>query len=162
MRISEISIERPVLASVMSLLIVVAGVVAFLMLPVREYPDVDPPEVSVTTVYPGASPETVETTVTEPLEQVLNGIEGIRSIDSTSAFGRSSINVEFEAGRDIDVAATDVSNAILRAVDLLPALRTRSCGSISTETTTRPSTSRTSRTASCARPSSSCQEWPGR
>jgi Cu/Ag efflux pump CusA len=66
-RISEISIERPVLASVMSLLILVAGLAAFVMLPVREYPDVDPPEVSVTTVYAGASPETVETAVTEPL-----------------------------------------------------------------------------------------------
>ena len=120
MRISEISIERPVLASVMSLLIVVAGTVAFVMLPVREYPDVDPPEVSVTTVYRGASPETVETTVTEPLEQVLNGIEGIRTIESTSGFGVSLISVEFVVGRDIDLAATDVSNAIQRGLRDLP------------------------------------------
>jgi len=119
-RISEISIERPVLASVMSLLIVVAGAAAFFLLPVREYPDVDPPEVSVTTVYPGASPETVETTVTEPLEQVLNGIEGIRDIESTSGFGTSVISVEFVVGRDIDLAATDVSNAIQRGLRDLP------------------------------------------
>jgi multidrug efflux pump len=118
--LSGLSIQRPVLASVMSLLIVVAGAAAFLALPVRELPDVDNPLVSITTVYLGASPETVEATITEPLERVLNGIEGIRSIDSSSAFGMSAINVEFEAGRDLDVAATDVSNAVLRAVDRLP------------------------------------------
>jgi multidrug efflux pump len=104
----------------MSLIIVVAGVAAFFALPVRELPDVDNPLVSISTVYLGASPETVEASITEPLERVLNGIEGIRSIDSTSAFGVSAINVEFEAGRDLDVAATDVSNAVLRAVDRLP------------------------------------------
>ncbi len=120
MKLSDLSIERPVLATVMSLLIVVVGGVAFFALPVRELPDVDRPLVSVSTTYLGASPETVEASITEPLERVLNGIEGIRSIDSQSAFGVSSINVEFEAGTDLDVAATDVSNAILRAVDLLP------------------------------------------
>ena len=120
MRLSDLSIQRPVLASVMSLLIVVCGGVAFFALPVRELPDVDRPLVSVSTAYLGASPETVEASITEPLEQVLNGIEGIRSIDSQSAFGSSSINVEFEAGTDLDIAATDVSNAIQRAVDVLP------------------------------------------
>ena len=120
MKLSDLSIERPVLATVMSLLIVVMGSVAFFTLPVRELPDVDRPLVSVSTVYSGASPETVEATITEPLERVLNGIEGIRNIDSQSSFGGSSINVEFEAGRDIDLAATEVSNAVLRAVDRLP------------------------------------------
>ena len=120
MKLSDLSIERPVLATVMNLLIVVVGAVAFVALPVREFPDVDRPLVSVSTTYFGASPETVEATITEPIERVLNGIEGIRSIDSQSAFGTSAINVEFEAGRDIDLAATDVSNAILRAVDVLP------------------------------------------
>ncbi len=120
MRLSELSIERPVLATVMSLLIVVAGASAFFALPVRELPDVDNPLVSVSTSYPGASPETVEATIVEPLERVLNGIEGIRSIESSSAFGVGSIDVEFEAGRDLDLAATDVSNAVLRAVDRLP------------------------------------------
>ncbi len=120
MKLSELSIERPVLATVMSLLIVLAGAAAFVALPVRELPDVDNPLVSITTAYPGASPETIEATITEPLERVMNGIEGIRSIDSQSAFGQSLINVEFEAGRDLDVAATDVSNAVLRAIDRLP------------------------------------------
>jgi len=119
-RLSELSIERPVLATVMNLLIVVAGAGAFLALPVREYPDVDPPQVSVTTVYQGASPETVESTVTEPLEQVLNGIEGIRNIESTSGFGTSVISIELVVGRDIDLAATDVSNAIQRGLGDLP------------------------------------------
>jgi len=119
-RLSDLSIQRPVLATVMSLLIVVAGAVSFFALPVREYPDVDNPLVSVTTVYPGASPETVEATITEPLERVMNGIEGIRSIVSRSEFGVSGIDLEFEAGRDIDVAATDVSNVIQRALDRLP------------------------------------------
>ena len=120
MRISELSIRRPVLATVMSLLIIVAGTASFFALPVREYPDVDNPLVSISTVYLGASPETVEASVTEPIERVLNGIEGIRSIESTSAFGVSAINVEFEAGRDIDVAATDVSGAVQRALGRLP------------------------------------------
>jgi multidrug efflux pump len=119
-RLSDLSIDRPVLASVMSLLIMVAGVVGVFSLPVREYPDVDTPIVSVSTVYPGASPETIEATVTEPLEQVLNGIEGIRTVRSVSSFGQSSIDVEFEAGRDIDLASMDVSNAVQRALGDVP------------------------------------------
>ncbi len=93
MRLSDISIERPVFATVMSLLILVAGGAAFFSLPVRELPDVDSPVVSITTLYVGASPETVEASVTQPLEDVLNGIEGIRNIDSLSAFGVSTVNV---------------------------------------------------------------------
>jgi multidrug efflux pump len=104
----------------MSLLILVAGGAAFFSLPIRELPDVDSPVVSITTIYTGASPETVEASVTEPLEEVLNGIEGIRNIDSLSAFGVSSINVNFTADKDVDVAATDVSNAIQRALGDLP------------------------------------------
>ncbi len=120
MKLSDLSIERPVLATVMSLLILVAGASAFDSLPVRELPDVDNPVVSITTIYTGASPETVEASVTEPLEEVLNGIEDIRNIDSLSAFGVSTINVHFTADRDVDVAATDVSNAIQRALGNLP------------------------------------------
>jgi multidrug efflux pump len=120
MRISEISIERPVFATVLSLLILVAGGAAFFSLPIRELPDVDTPVVSITTVYVGASPETVEASITEPLEDVLNGIDGIRNIDSLSAFGVSTINVHFTADRDVDVAATDVSNAVQRALGDLP------------------------------------------
>jgi len=118
--LSELAIRRPVLATVMNLLIVVAGVASFLALPVRELPDVDNPLVSVSTVYPGASPETIEATITQPLEEGLNGIEAIRSIESTSAFSVSSITLEFEAGRDVDVAATDVQNAVQRALGQLP------------------------------------------
>jgi multidrug efflux pump len=118
--LSELSIKRPVLATVMNLLIVVAGIACWLTLPVRELPDVDNPLVSVSTVYAGASPETVEATLTQPLEEVLNGIEAIRSIESTSAFGLSSITLEFEAGRDVDVAATDVQNAVQRALGQIP------------------------------------------
>lgn len=120
MTLSDLSIRRPVLATVMSLLIVVAGIAAFLALPVRELPDVDKPVVSISTPYTGASPETVEATVTEPLEAELNGLEGIETITSTSYYGISVINVEFAAGRDLDLAATDVSNAVQRAVGDLP------------------------------------------
>jgi multidrug efflux pump len=87
---------------------------------VREYPDVDNPLVSVSTVYPGASPETVEATITEPLERVLNGLDGIHSIESSSAASVSAITLEFKAGRDVDLAATDVSNAVQRALGRLP------------------------------------------
>ena len=120
MTLSELSIRRPVLATVMNLLVIVAGVASWLALPVRELPDVDNPQVSVVTVYSGASPETIEATIIEPLEQVLNGIEAIRSIESVSAFGVGSITLEFEAGRDVDVAATDVQNAVQRALGSLP------------------------------------------
>jgi multidrug efflux pump len=118
--LSELSIKRPVLATVMNLLVMVAGIASYLALPVRELPDVDNPQVSVVTIYSGASPETVEATVTEPIEQVLNGIEAIRSIESVSGYGTSSISLEFEAGRDVDVAATDVQNAVQRALGELP------------------------------------------
>jgi multidrug efflux pump len=120
LRLSDVSIERPVFATVMSLLILVAGGAAFFSLPIRELPDVDSPVISITTLYVGASPETVEASVTEPLEEVLNGIEGIRNIDSISAFGVSTINLNFTADKDVDVAATDVSNAIQRALGDLP------------------------------------------
>jgi multidrug efflux pump len=119
-RLSDVSIERPVFATVMSLLILVAGGAAFFSLPIRELPDVDSPVISITTLYVGASPETVEASVTEPIEEVLNGIEGIRNIDSLSAFGVSTINVSFTADKDVDIAATDVSNAIQRAIGDLP------------------------------------------
>ena len=120
MFLSDLCITRPVLATVMSLLIVLAGLAAFLNIPVREYPDVDNPVVSITTTYVGASPTTVESTITEPVEQSLNGIEGVRNITSISGFSRSSVTVEFVAGRDIDLAVTDVSNAIQRAFDDIP------------------------------------------
>jgi multidrug efflux pump len=118
--LSDLSISRPVLATVMSLLIVLAGIASFGFLPVREYPDVDNPVVSVRTTYVGASPETVESAITEPLEQAFNGVEGIRAISSQSMFGGSSIDVEFLPDRNVDAAASDVSNAIQQALRELP------------------------------------------
>ena len=104
----------------MSLLIVLVGFAFFLGLPVREYPDVDNPVVSIRTNYIGASPETIESAVTEPLEQSLNGIDGIRNITSISSFGQSSINVELLPHRSIDEAVTDVSNAVQRGLRNIP------------------------------------------
>ncbi len=120
MIISDTSIKRPVLAIVLNFLIVVLGISALSKLPVREYPDVETPVVSVTTNYLGASPETIESTITEPLEQAINGITGIRSIRSISSNGASTINVEFYTYRDIDTAANDVNNAIQSALGKIP------------------------------------------
>ncbi len=120
MNLSEISIRRPVLATVVNLLIVVVGLAAWRYLPIREYPDIDVPVVSISTTWFGASPQTIESSVTEPIEQGLNGIEGIRSISSVSAFSVSQVTVEFESGRDLDVAANDVSNAVQRVLGELP------------------------------------------
>ncbi len=120
MILSDASIKRPVLAWVISLLILLVGIASYLILPVRQYPDVTRPVVSVVTTYTGASPETVESTVTNPLEENLNAMEGIRAITSQSSFGVSSINVEFESSRDVDAATQDVTNAVSKAVDKLP------------------------------------------
>lgn len=120
MIISDLSIKRPVLAIVINLLIIIVGVAAISGLPVREYPDIETPVVSITTTYLGASPETIETTITEPLEQALNGIKDIRSIRSTSSNGASSINVEFHTSRDVDDAANDVNNVIQSALGKIP------------------------------------------
>ena len=120
MSLPGLSIRRPVFATVINLLIVVLGLAAWQNLPIREFPDVDVPIVSISTTYFGASPQTIESTITEPIEQSLGGIEGIRSISSTSAFSASQVNIEFEAGRDLDLAATDVSNAVQRATGSLP------------------------------------------
>lgn len=95
MILSDISIRRPVLATVMSLLIILVGLIAFDRLPVREYPNIDAPVVSVRTVYPGASAEVMESQITKPLEDSLSGIEGIRTIKSVSREEVSQITVEF-------------------------------------------------------------------
>ena len=120
MKIADTSIRRPVLATVMSLIIVLFGAIAISRLHVREYPDVDPPIVSVTTIYPGANPRVVETEVTEPLEEQLNGIEGIRTLGSQSREQVSLITIEFNLDRDVDVAAQDVRDRVLRARNTLP------------------------------------------
>jgi multidrug efflux pump len=120
-KLSEISIRRPVLATVMSLVIVLFGVLSWLRLPVREYPDIDPPVVSINTLYRGASPSVVETEITDVLEEQLATIEGIRTITSSSREQGSTITVEFELNRDVDVAANDVRDRVSRVRAALPA-----------------------------------------
>ncbi|MCX6866002.1 MAG: efflux RND transporter permease subunit [Verrucomicrobia bacterium] len=120
MSLSETSIRRPVLAIVMSLIIVLFGGTGFYFLGVREYPAVDPPIVTVQTTYPGANPDVVASQITEPLEQVINGIAGIRTLASESRQERSTITVEFTLGSDLDTAANDVRDRVARAVRNLP------------------------------------------
>ena len=120
MKISRVCIDRPVLATVFSLIILLLGGIAMTRLPNREFPDIDPPVVSVTTVLTGAAPEVVETSVTAPLEDQLIGIEGIRHITSLSSEQVSHVTVEFDLSRDVDIAANDVRDRVARARDLLP------------------------------------------
>ncbi len=120
MNISSLSINRPVLATVISLLIVLFGAIGFFFLSIREYPNVDPPIVSVTTTYVGANADVIESQITEPLEESINGIAGIRSLTSTSSDGRSNITVEFELGVDMEAAANDVRDRVSRAIRRLP------------------------------------------
>jgi multidrug efflux pump len=121
MTLSELSIRRPVLAVVISILIVVFGVLGFQRLPVREYPAQDPPIVTVSTTYAGASPEIMDSQVTEVLEQAVNGIPGIRTISSSSGIGRSVIRIEFTLETDMEAAANDVRDKVAVAVGRLPA-----------------------------------------
>lgn len=120
MSLSDISIRRPVFAAVMSLLLIVLGVMAFLRLTLRELPAIDPPIVSVSVTYPGASAGVVETRITQVLEDALAGIEGIETIESRSVNGRASISIEFTLEREIEAAANDVRDAVSRIVDRLP------------------------------------------
>lgn len=118
--LSSISINRPVLAMVFSLVIVLFGVVGFSYLGVREFPSVDPPVVSVATLYTGANADVVESQITEPLEDAINGIAGIRTISSSSREGRSNITIEFELGVDLEAAANDVRDKVSGAIRNLP------------------------------------------
>jgi multidrug efflux pump len=120
MILSTISIKRPVLATMMSLAIVFFGLIALLKLPVRELPDIDPPIVSVTTIYPGANAAVVETEVSERLEEAINNIEGVKTLASTSREEVSTITVEFELSREIDLAAQDVRDRVSRVRGQLP------------------------------------------
>jgi multidrug efflux pump len=120
MRLSHICIERPVLATVLSLVIILLGIISMTRLPNRLYPDVDPPVVSVTTVLPGAAPEVVETSVTQPLEDQLVAIEGVKHVTSLSREQVSQITVEFELTRDVDAAANDARDRVSRARRDLP------------------------------------------
>ena len=120
MVLSDISIRRPVLATVMSLLIVLLGAICFQRLSVREYPNIDPPTVSVRTVYKGATAQVMESVVTTPIEDALSGIEGIKTIKSQSREEVSQITVTFVTGRDVDAAAADVRDRVSRIAYLLP------------------------------------------
>ena len=118
--LSNISINRPVLAMVFSLVIVLFGFIGFSYLGVREFPSVDPPVISVSTSYTGANSDVVESQITEPLEDAINGIAGIRTISSSSREGRSNISIEFELGVDLEAAANDVRDKVSGAVRNLP------------------------------------------
>lgn len=121
MSLSSISIRRPVLATVMSITIVLFGIIGYTYLGVREYPSIDPPIITVSTSYVGANADVIESQITEPLEEQINGIAGIRSLTSVSRDGRSSISVEFDVTMDIEAAANDVRDRVSRAQRSLPA-----------------------------------------
>ena len=121
MSLSSLSIRRPVLASVLSIIIVLFGAISFFYLGVREYPSVDPPIVTVSTNYIGANADVIESQITEPLEESVNGIAGIRTLTSVSREGRSTITVEFELEVDLETAANDVRDRVSRAQGNLPA-----------------------------------------
>ncbi len=120
MTISDFALKRPVASIVMSLVIVLFGVVGYTFLGVRLYPAIDPPTINVQTNYTGANPEIIESQITEPLEKAINGIEGIKSISSSSATGSSTITVEFNVGADLEKAANDVRDKTAQAARNLP------------------------------------------
>ncbi|HUG03056.1 MAG TPA: efflux RND transporter permease subunit [Steroidobacteraceae bacterium] len=120
MILSDLSIKRPVFATVLSLLLVVLGLIAYTRLTLRELPAIDPPIVSVEVNYPGASAAVVETRITQVLEDSLSGIEGVETIESRSRNGKGSISIEFSLARDIEAAANDVRDAVSRVLDRMP------------------------------------------
>jgi multidrug efflux pump len=120
MMLSDVSVRRPVFAAVAAIVLCVIGAAAFFFLPVRELPDVDPPIVSVSTTYAGASAEVIENRITEPIEQQVAGIQGVERITSSSRDGRSNVTIEFALDRDIDVAASDVRDRVSRVQGRLP------------------------------------------
>ena len=120
MNISELSIRRPVLATVLTIIILLFGLIGYTTLGVREYPSVDNPIISVTCSYSGANADVIENQITEPLEQNINGIPGIRSLSSVSQQGQSRITVEFELSVDLETAANDVRDKVSRAQRYLP------------------------------------------
>ena len=120
MNISELSIRRPVLATVMTVIILLFGMIGYFYIGVREYPSVDNPIISVSCSYAGANADVIENQITEPLEQNINGIPGIRSLTSVSQQGQSRITVEFELSVDLETAANDVRDKVSRAQRYLP------------------------------------------
>lgn len=120
MSLSSVSIRRPVLSIVMSVVIVIFGIIGYTFLGVREYPSIDPPIITVSTSYPGANADVIESQITEPLEEQINGIAGIRSLTSNSRDGRSQITVEFDVSVDLEAAANDVRDRVSIARSRLP------------------------------------------
>jgi multidrug efflux pump len=120
MKLSHLSIRRPVLATVMSLTIVLFGIIAFILLPVREYPDIDPPIISVVTFYRGASSSVIEAEITNVLEEQFATLEGVKTMTSSSREEGSVITIEFELGRNVDEAANDVRDRVSRVRAALP------------------------------------------
>jgi hypothetical protein len=121
MKISEISVRRPVFATVLSLFLVLIGLASAMNLAVREYPDIDPPIVSIETTYRGASAEVIETRVTQVIEDQVAGLEGIVKLTSSSRDERSSVTIEFSLNRNVDEAANDVRDRVGRVIGALPA-----------------------------------------
>lgn len=120
MFLSDISVKRPVVATVLNLLLIVFGIMAFTSLPLRQYPNIEPPVVSINTNYPGANAEIMEREITQRIERGISGIDGIRYIDSRSRNGNSRVTIEFESGMDIDAAANDVRERVQRLTRRLP------------------------------------------
>jgi multidrug efflux pump subunit AcrB len=120
MNISELALKRPILATVMNLLIILFGVVGYSFLSVREYPAIDPPIVNVRTSYAGANADIIESQITEPLEKSINGIPGIKTINSSSNNGSSNITIEFDVNQDLEAAANDVRDKVSQAARSLP------------------------------------------
>ncbi len=120
MNIASLSINRPVLATVMSIMVIIFGFIGFNYLGVREFPSVDPPIITVTTNYPGANADIIESQITERLEEFINEVQGIRTMTSVSSDGRSTITVEFELSSDMDGAANDVRDKVAAAIRNLP------------------------------------------
>ncbi|MCK5912026.1 MAG: efflux RND transporter permease subunit, partial [Caulobacter sp.] len=118
--ISDLSVRRPVFAAVAAIILCVIGLAAFTGLPIRELPNVDPPVVSVSTSYRGASAEVIEERITQVIERQVAGIQGIDRVNSSSRDGRSQINITFTLDRDLDDAANDVRDAVSRVASNLP------------------------------------------
>ena len=120
MNIASVSIKRPVLSSVLSIILLLFGFVGFKMLGLREFPSVDPPIVTVSTSYTGANADVMATQITQVLEESINGIAGIRTLTSSSSDGSSRITVEFNIDADMEAAANDVRDRVSRVLNRLP------------------------------------------
>src|ERR1700752_3723188 len=120
MDLASLSVKRPVLAMVMSIISVLFGIIGYSFLGVREFPSIDPPVITVRTSYTGANADVIQSQITEPLEKAINGIDGIRTISSSSNQGSSIITVEFNLSSNLEAAANDVRDKVAQAVRQLP------------------------------------------